>query len=72
MLEKLARDNTQISIENAIRAIIIRVRESKQFGDFEEGFYKALGASIVGYVVLKWPQLVSMVTNLFKILVVSA
>lgn len=65
VLEKLARDNTQIAKDNAVRAIIIRVRESEKFGKIEDGALQTIGAGIILYVMSTLPALAGMVMRLF-------
>ena len=68
VLEKLARDNTQVAKENAIRAIIIRVRESEKYGLIEKGALAGIGYKIVEFAGSIWPALVSSIKAIFGFL----
>ncbi|MEP3892171.1 MAG: hypothetical protein ABJN69_17060 [Hellea sp.] len=65
VLESLAQANIQIEKENAIRAIILRVRENEKFGDIGKGARLAIGASIVAFVGSMWPALLRVVIKIF-------
>ena len=65
VLEKLARDNTQIAKENAIRAIFIRMRESKTYGKISDGAKLAIGASLIEFVKSTWPTLIGLFKSYF-------
>lgn len=65
ILERLAQDNIRREKENAIRAIIIRVRDTKTYGDISTGAKMAIGAGIVAYVSAAMPQLLGLVMKIF-------
>lgn len=65
VLEKLAQDNIRREKENAMRALILRVRESPKYGKIEDGALMAIGAGIIAYVASVWPALIGLVSSLF-------
>lgn len=65
VLEKLALDNTRREKENALRAIIMRVRDGEKYEKIEDGILAGIGLTIVGYVNLVWPALGGLVKTIF-------
>ena len=65
VLEKLAQDNIERSRANGIRAIIVRIRNSKSYGAIKQGALMAIGALVVKYVEVIMPALIKLVLSIF-------
>ena len=65
VLEKLALDNARREKENALRALIIRVRDSERYKKIEDGVLAAIGPAVIAAVTYGMFQLLSLVMSLF-------
>lgn len=65
ILEQLALDNNARINDNAIRALIIRVRDSKLYNNKGTIFATAVAGKILEYTMSKLPSLVNLIRPLF-------
>ena len=67
VLKNLALDNTRREKENALLAIIRRVRDGKKYGKVEDGALLAMGAALYKAVEAGLPKLVGLVANSLRV-----
>lgn len=70
VLERLALDNNARVKNNAIRALIIQMRDSDQYRTFEGGFFKSLGGgfatALMAFVAMQIPAVQALVASLLS------
>ncbi len=70
VLDRLALDNNARVKDNAIRALIIQIRDSGQYRNFEGGFFKNLGggfsAALMAFVAMQIPAVKALVYSLLQ------